>query len=273
MATIPTAARGPLIVASATTMEMQATFPALAEHLPREQGWTRMALSQKRNEHKTPWKDVVLLVTGVGVVNAAFVLGRLLGCLASDAPDLAPPPPAGVLNLGVAGAFSLDQLPLGTTVVVSTEIWPEYGLLHDSGIDPKGIGLPQGKVDGQPVWDQLRLAPRQSAQQMGLNISSLPEVIGLTVSGVTGTSERAKALQSQYSCEIETMEGFALAWACCLAGVPFVQVRTISNLVGSREAVHWNLSGAKQRLSTTVRGLLGSIEEVLCPIRSHRLCP
>ncbi|WP_084604492.1 futalosine hydrolase [Desulfonatronum thioautotrophicum] len=272
MAIIPTATRGPLIVATATTMEMRAAFPTLVGHLPREHGWSRMTLPNVREYRDTPWKDVVLLVTGVGVVNAAFALGRLLGCLASDAPESSPPP-AGVLNLGVAGAFSLGQLPLATTVVVSTEIWPEYGLLHDSGIDPKGIGLPQGKIGGQPVWDQLRLSPRQNAQQMGLNISSLPEVIGLTVSGVTGTSERARALQSRYACEIETMEGFALAWACCLAEMPFVQVRTISNLVGSREAVHWDLSGAKQALSTTVRGLLGDIEEALCPIRSHRLCP
>ncbi len=205
-----------------------------------------------------------MLVTGVGPVNAGIALGRLLGSLSTGSSRGASEP-VGVLNLGVAGAFSLKRLPLKSAVVVTEEIWPEYGLLTASGLDPKGIGLAQGKTDGEPVWDRLRLTPERCARQMGLDISGLTEAVGLTVAGVSGTPERAEVLRTRYACDIETMEGFALAWACSLARVPFVQARTISNLVGSRNAAHWNLSGAKQRLAVVASALLGDIEGTPCP--------
>lgn len=256
-----------LIVATATTMEMRAAFPHLARHIPQEHAWSVVQRPKKGDRRRSeavpgqgnggepgggPWGQLVLLVTGVGPLNAGISLGRLLGGL---------PHPSGVLNLGVAGAFTLERLPLGTAVVTREEIWPEFGLLRPSGPDPRGIGLALGTADGEPVWDRLRLEPQDNAKQMGLNLSGFPDVVGLTVAGVTGTPERASALQSRYACDIETMEGFALAWACRLAGVPFVQARTISNLVGSRMAEHWDLNRAKHHLAEVVTALLGTLKE------------
>ena len=252
-----------LIVATATVMEMRAAFPGLSRHVPEEHQWKRLNSPQGGGQGR-PGKNLVLLVTGVGPVNAGIALGRLLGSLSPGSSRDAPEP-VGVLNLGVAGAFSLERLPLKTAVVVSEEVWPEYGLLTASGLDPKGIGLAQGKKDGEPVWDRLRLTPENDARQMGLDLSGLTKAAGLTVAGVSGTPERAEALRTRYTCDIETMEGFALAWACSLDRVPFVQVRTISNLVGSRDAAHWDLNGAKQRLAPVASALLGDIEGTACP--------
>lgn len=259
MPTSKTTDRKALIVATATSMEMRAAFPGFARFVPAEQEWNRLRVSGAEIRDR-PWEDLVLLVTGVGPVNAGIALGRLLGCLAGDStnPDRNP---VGVLNVGVAGAFSLERLPLGDVVAVAEEIWPEYGLLTASGVDPRGVKLAQGKIDGKPVWDRLRLTPESSARQMGLDISGLTRAVGLTVAGVSGTPERAAALRSRYACDIETMEGFALAWACRVADVPFVQVRTISNLVGSRDAAHWDLNGARKRLAVVASTLLGTLEE------------
>jgi futalosine hydrolase len=252
-----------LIVATATAMEMRAALPGLSRHVPMEHEWNRLSVPTG-GLHGRHWEVLVLLVTGVGPVNAGIALGRLLGSLSPDSLRGAPEP-VGVLNLGVAGAFSLKRLPLETAVVVTDEIWPEYGLLKASGLDPKGIGLAQGKAGGEPVWDRLRLTPESCARQIGLDISGLTKAVGLTVAGVSGTPERAEALRTRYACDIETMEGFALAWACSLARVPFVQARTISNLVGSRDAAHWDLNRAKQRLAPVASALLGDIEATACP--------
>ncbi|SMP43896.1 futalosine hydrolase [Desulfonatronum lacustre] len=252
-----------LIVATATVMEMRAAFPGLSRHVPVEHAWSRLGVS-KGGLQGRPCGELILLVTGVGPVNAGISLGRLLGSLSTGSSGNASEP-VGVLNLGVAGAFSLERLPLGTTVVTTKEIWPEYGLLTASELDPRGIGLAQGKADGEPVWDRLRLTPESCARQMGLDISGLTKAVGLTVAGVSGTPERAEALRTRYACDIETMEGFALAWTCSLIRVPFVQVRTISNLVGSRDAAHWDLNGAKQRLALVASALLGDIEGTPCP--------
>ena len=232
-----------LVVVTATVMEMRAVVPDHVEYVPGEHAWSFL---------ERPWGRLVLLVTGVGPVNAGIALGRLFGALKR---------PAGVVNLGVAGAFCLDKLPLGTVVVAEEEIWPEYGLVTASGIDPQGIGMSLGKADGKPVWDRLRLDPETNAERIKLNISGLTKVVSLTVSGVTGTLERAADLRARYACDVENMEGFALAWACRQVGAPFVQARTVSNLVGSRDAEHWDLAGAKHRLAvaarTMFRGLHG----------------
>lgn len=231
-------------------MEMRAAFPDLVRHIPEEHGWIDLDLP-----NEWPWAQLTLLVTGVGPVNAGIALGRLLGRL-QDTQTRS----VGVLNIGLAGAFLLEQLPLGCAVVATEEIWPEYGLITHSGCDPRGIGLALGHDQKKPVWDRLRLTPEDHAQRMGLNISRLAKAVGLTVAGVSGTPERAEALRKRYACDMENMEGFALAWACRLSGLPFVQVRVISNLVGSRHAAHWDLSGAKHRLAEITPLLLGRFE-------------
>ena len=42
----------------------------------------------------------------------------------------------------------------------------------------------------------------------------------------------------------EDMEGFAVAFACALAGVPVSIVRGISNVVGDRDPAHWRIPAA-----------------------------
>ncbi|WP_459937751.1 futalosine hydrolase [Desulfonatronum parangueonense] len=240
--TIPDNDNSPtLVVVTATVMEMRSVFAHRVGDIPEEFGWV---------ERKERWGNLVLLVCGVGPINAGISLGHLLGVL---------PGPVGVVNLGVAGAFCLDTLPLGKAVLVDEEIWPEYGLLTASGIDPKGIGLSLGKADGVPVWDRLKLEPESNAAAMGLDVAGLSKVAALTVSGVSGTVERAEALRTRHGADVENMEGFALAWACRRFKAPFVQVRTISNLVGSRAASHWDLPGAKRRLAETSRILFQRI--------------
>jgi futalosine hydrolase len=51
------------------------------------------------------------------------------------------------------------------------------------------------------------------------------------------------------------MEGFSLALACLQAGIPFLELRTISNLVGSRKPEHWKLDDALQALGEKAREL------------------
>ncbi len=225
-----------LIVSCATTMEMRAVFNNTDADLPSE-GDVRLTTAFGR--------PLLLMVSGIGPINAAMNLASLL----ASCPGM-----LGVVNLGVAGAFSLDVLPLGSFVLVNEEIWPEFGLLGETGIDPQGIGLAMGKVNGRPVWDRLVLSPADAAERMGLPVGDAPEVASLTVAGVTGTAQRAKALHQHYGAEVENMEGFALAWTCVRHGLPFLEIRTISNLVGSRRDEHWDLQGALRGLAP-----LGSI--------------
>jgi len=199
-----------------------------------------------------PWqyqgREFLVLVTGIGLVNAAFSLGRALG---------AEPGVSGVINFGVMGAFDLDRLPLRSAAVVGKEIWPEFGLITYRGLVPEALGFPQWKGPDGPVFDKIDLAPDRAAASMKVSLpGDWPRIVSLSVAGVTGNLERAKELFETYGPDCENMEGFALALGCLHAELPFLEVRTISNLVGAREHSSWDLEGS-------LKALGGAAEKVL----------
>ena len=218
-----------LLVLTATANEMRAAFPAAP------------AVGQGETaEHAVGGRTVLLGVTGVGPLNTALCAGRWL-----TRPDV-----DGVVDLGIAGGYDLAETPMGSTCFAWQETWPEYGLLDEQGAaDPKGLGFAQAETDGGKVWNRLKLSPVRDAQTMGLTLGEgWQRAAGVTVSGVTGTPERAGWLKIACNGQMENMEGFAAAYAATLGGLPFLEVRTISNLVGSREPGDWNLKGALRSL-------------------------
>jgi futalosine hydrolase len=199
-----------LLCAAATPLEFQALFPRWssdpAEHrlLPIREG--RAAC-----------------ITGVGPVNAGMALGRILALHRV----------MGVLHLGLAGSFDPARAPLGSCTLVTEEIWPEYGLLGDDGIDAPGLGFAQWE-DGDPrVLDRLPLHTDLTALGLPRIADAIPG-ISLTVAGVSASAKRAHMLAQRYRPLSENMEGFAVALACARQGVPCVELRALSNKVGSR---------------------------------------
>lgn len=184
-------------------------------------------------------RECLLLVTGVGPVSAAAHLGLALGR----------ENPSGVLCLGVAGTFDPRVASIGDAAVLNQAVFADYGLFGENGVDPRGIGLPQGFLGGQPVFDRLGLDPDAASERLALSVpDDWPRLCGLTVSAASGTSARATAM-ARHGAILESMEGFALAYAAAQAGVPFLEVRTVSNLVGSRAAHDWDLDGALDALA------------------------
>lgn len=229
-----------LVLATATPREMKAVLAGFGERATVEQG-SPVPLELRG-------RSVLLVVTGVGVVNAALAAGMLLGREDVD----------GVVNIGVAGAFDPETHPLGSAHAVDCEIWPEYGLLLPDGtIDPRGIGFAQARLDSGPVWDRVALDPEGDARRMGLCLSEAwGRGASLTVSCVSGTSERAAGLGRKYGAALENMEGFGLAYACAVRGVPFLEVRTVSNVVGSRREEDWALNRAVAALGPCAHALI-----------------
>lgn len=197
-------------------------------------------------DEPAPWRfrgrDLLLGVVGVGPVAAALHMGAFL----------ARHTPSGVINLGAAGAFDLAATPMGTAVAATLEIWPEYGLRQNDRVDPEGIRLPQTTTAAGPVRDRLELDPDAAAGAMGLG---LPEKTArgpsLTVAGVSGDAGRAALYRDHYAPATENMEGFACALACERSRLPFLEIRIVSNLVGSRDKADWDLPGALARLAQT----------------------
>lgn len=192
--------------------------------------------------------DLALCVTGVGLVNAALAAGRLLACA----------PLSGLVNIGVAGSSDLSLLPLGAVCAAASETWPEYGLEAPEGPDPRALRFPVHAGPGGVVWQDIPLDPGAAARAMGLALPpDLPLARGLSVSTVTATAATAARLRERHGPGMENMEGFALALACLRAGLPFLELRAVSNRVGARPPEGWDLPGALSALGRACAAIFG----------------
>jgi futalosine hydrolase len=194
-------------------------------------------------------RSVLALVAGIGVVNTALELGRALGW--SDV--------TGVLDVGVAGSFDLGAHPVGCVRLVERECWPEYGLLCTGAVaaDARGLGfaLDGGAPGADAIFDSLEWSAAAELPSLGLAAEGWTTATSLTVSGVTADPQRAQALFGRFGAGLENMEGFAAAYAARRAGLPFAELRAVSNPVGARPPQGWNLPGALDALGQAVRRL------------------
>lgn len=214
-----------LLFFAATAAEWRAACPQSATPLPEQEVLEFDDASGRRH---------ALCITGVGPVNAALAAGLCFASLEGGAVDA-------VVNLGVAGSFDLARAPLGSAWRVTREIWPEYGLATDEGVDARALGFAQWHGNAvcaeEAIWDCVDL-PRWAQDgplpPLPAGIDALPVATSLTVAGVTADAARAVRLHARYDALLENMEGFALALACARRGLPLLELRTVSNAVGPR---------------------------------------
>ena len=166
-----------------------------------------------------------------------------------------------MLCLGVAGSFDLCAHPLGAVRLVDREVWPEYGLLATGwcSADATALGFALGQAPGPnggtALWDSVAWETEAALARLGLCLGPWDTAKSLTVSGVTADPERAGLLRARHQAGLENMEGFALAYGCAVAGVPFVELRTVSNAVGARPPAAWDLPGALEALGRATQRL------------------
>jgi futalosine hydrolase len=178
------------------------------------------------------------LELGVGKVEASLRLSRHLATV---------PPPELVVNFGVAGVFEGHGLDVGDVCVVSEETLADEGVVTDAGFeDLVALGLAASqRWSADAAW----------TQRVAKALGDVPRVRGTTVSTISGTDAVAAAYATRTGAAVESMEGAAVARVCEAYGVPWVQVRSISNRVGERSRGGWDLRLAKARLHDAVRRL------------------
>ena len=133
--------------------------------------------------------DLPVLVTGVGKVNAAVALGQILGEHS----------PARVINLGTAGALRDG---LSGTLVVGTV------LEHD--LDDVSIHA----LTGLHATEPIELDPASG-------------IILATGDRFVSTSEERARIGGR--AHLVDMEGYAIAKACRVAGIPLTMVKQVSD--------------------------------------------
>jgi futalosine hydrolase len=188
--------------------------------------------------------DLDIVVTGVGMVATAVWTSRAL--LRSQY-DLA-------LNFGVCGSFD-PRLAPGTVVHVITDEMPELGAEDgESFLTLRELGLPG---DDEPPLSHGRLVNETPPHNAAL--TALPTVRGITVNTVHGNPQSIEAIRQRSNPDVESMEGAAFMYACLVHGVPFAQVRAVSNIVERRNRGAWKLPEAIERLHRAALDILDHV--------------
>jgi futalosine hydrolase len=145
-----------------------------------------------------------------------------------------------VVCAGIGGGFA-GRAAIGDVAIGSRSIAADLGAASPGGFLPvEALGFGRNAYETD--------AALTAAMRVALPMASAGAI--LTVSTVTGSADRAAELASRHpDAVIEAMEGFGVATAADAAGVPFAEIRTVSNLVGPRDRDAWRIGDALAALS------------------------
>lgn len=185
--------------------------------------------------------DVVTLVSGIGEAAAA----------AATATACALDPTIGlVVSAGIAGGFS-TRVPVGGVVIADRIVAADLGA-EEPGSPGARIPLTALGYEGGSLDPDLEIV-RRAAAFTSAEVGTI-----LTVSTVTASVERIDDFVRMHPEALaEAMEGYGVAVAAHAHGLPFLELRTISNPVGVRDPGDWDIDGALAALSDAMHELLG----------------
>jgi futalosine hydrolase len=236
---------GPLLVLAASEGELAELRRALAEAeaagLP---GWPQ-AWRGRLDGHPT-----LLAATGVGKAAAA----------AATAAFALRERPRACLLTGIAGAYAGAFVPVGAAACASEEIDLDAGVAGEGGVAPLHEPQVARAADdgaGGPLYERVATDPAWTAR--------LQEACGLvaqrfaTSDAVAGDLDVAAARATRSGAALESMEGAAVALACARLGLPFAEVRGVSNVAGVRDKAAWRVGPALAAAARALRRAVAAV--------------
>jgi len=224
----------PILIACAVHAEARAVARGVGVELnDRVRFWEPIDLSTSAH----------LMVTGVGKANAAGATARALALGTYSA----------VWSVGVAGALPGvgGGVEIGGVVRAGASIFADEGVRTPEGfatIDEAGFPTTDG-LDGALLDGHGATAPLPTSVRERAAVGTIA-----TVSTGSGTDALARELADRTGAIAEAMEGAAVGLACARAGVPFAEIRAISNTTGDRERQSWDLRAALEAISELFSG-------------------
>ncbi len=173
--------------------------------------------------------DAPIVFTGIGKVNAAFAVTKLLFESRSPKVDL-------VLNLGTAGSTRFAH----GSLIECTEF-------VQRDMDLSGIGVPKGETPFDPIPGNVRVDRL---------FPTLPE-------GICGTGDSFDMTGAAAAYNVVDMEAFALAKTCHHLGVKFASIKYITD--GADDSAH---SDWRENLKPASRALFQIYQDFMASLRS-----
>ncbi len=203
-------------------------------------------MSEQLSHYRHKNIDIDVLITGVGMIPTAYLLGKQLTLRQYDL----------AINAGIAGTFN-RSLPLGSVVNVVEDCVAELGAedgdnflsMFDLGlIDPDAHPYQHGVLVNDFRNDAALIKPGR--------INKLPKVKGITSNTVHGNIQSIARIQQLTMADLESMEGAAFLFVCLTEKIQCLQIRAISNLVEERDKKTWKLDLALKNLNQLLFDLL-----------------
>ncbi|MFD1038564.1 5'-methylthioadenosine/S-adenosylhomocysteine nucleosidase [Virgibacillus byunsanensis] len=189
-------------------------------------------------------KDVILLKSGIGKVNAAMATTIMHERFS----------PTHVINTGSAGGFA-SELDVGD-VVISTQV-----VHHD--VDVTSFDYAYGQVPDMPAMysaDTTLIAKATKAVKE-LNINYAKGIIA-TGDSFMEAQERVAFVRDKFPTMIAAeMEAAAVAQVCYQYDKPFVVIRALSDIAGKESSISFDafLDKAAKNASTLIMSILKEI--------------
>lgn len=222
----------PILLVAATPMELQLIQDELQDVV--QEGKTYRGFLGDQ--------EVVLIATGIGIVNTSFVLGGLLSTHKFQA----------AINLGIAGAYD-ESLQLGEVVEIQSDSFTDMGADSPDGfLNLERLGFPVYRSGEESHYHTLK-NPYLSSEKVR-------KVSGATVNTVNGEREKIHLHKQSWDTQVESMEGAAFFHAMLHTNTAFYAFRAISNYVRERNTQDWDIPLAVKKAQLFV---LNFVKEAL----------
>jgi futalosine hydrolase len=221
---------GPLLVLAASEGELAELRRALAQAEPAGlRGWPDAWRGRLEG------RPALLAATGVGKAAAA----------AAAAAFALRERPCACLLTGIAGAYVGAFVPVGAVACASEEIDLDAGVADAGGVAPlhePQVARARAAEGGGPLYERIATDPAWTERlQAACGLVAQPFA---TSDAVAGDLDVAAARAARSGAAVESMEGAAVALACARLGLPFAEVRGVSNVAGVRDKTAWQVGPA-----------------------------
>ncbi len=221
-----------VLIVAATTVEIRPLLKALR---------MEKRVDANLSSYVYQGMNVDVLITGVGMVQTAYLMGRALGRKEYSA----------AMNFGIAGSYR-SNFEVGQVVHVLKDQFPEIG--SDSGeffLSLIDLKLLEENAFPFRNGEMLNTNPLPSKTLRGLQ-----EAKGITVNRAHATNQSIEKIRQRCQPDVESMEGAAFIFACMLEGIPCAQVRAVSNYVEDRNPHKWDIAKAIENLNKNILMML-----------------
>ena len=172
---------------------------------------------------KNPQAD--WLITGIGIPQTIFKLVQKLNTEKYDR----------LFQVGIAGTYD-DSIDLGEALVVESDCFADLGVWENkkwNSIIEMG-------------WQKSNEFPFEQGKLINPYLKALKykQRSGATVQRLTDDLDEINQMQLYHKASVETMEGAAFHYVALQTGIPFCQIRGISNQVGERNKLKWKIKEA-----------------------------